>query len=171
MIIVAIVLSGLVTLFKVKEDFYIDAIIDDTGSCYLDDGTCLHDDRDMTLYIIGWILSGALLIMGMYVMIFDKTQRVLAEHQLKVSGALKEYAEKESTKGKFEAFLAGFNNDEQLILKAIHEQEGITQSTLRYRTGISKTSLSLILKSFEDREIVSRKKSGKTNEVFLRKKF
>ena len=50
-------------------------------------------------------------------------------------------------------------------------QEGIKQSTLRYKTDMSKTTLSLMLKSLEERKFVKRKPSGKTNQVYLVKKF
>jgi len=169
-IIVGILLGTFVYTSKVKEDSYIKLFVDANGSCFLEDGTCLHN-RVLTRFILGGILSAALIILGTYLVFFDKTQKVLAEHQIKVSSALKEAKEQEKEKDEFQAFLAGFNQDEKNILKAIKEQDGIKQSTLRYRTGISKSTLSLLLKSLEEKEIISRKPSGKTNEVFLRKKF
>jgi DNA-binding MarR family transcriptional regulator len=166
-IIVGVLLAVFVFLAKAKEDSYINNYIKEKGSCYLADGTCLHDTRDYSLYIGGWVLSASLIILGVYLVVFDRTQAALAEHQVKVSSALKEAKEKDE----FSAFLAGFTDDEQKVIKAIKEQDGIKQSTLRYRTGMSKTAVSLMLKSLEERDIVSRKDSGKTNEVYLRKKF
>ena len=170
-LIIGILMAGVIYLNKLKEDKHINDYIAEQGTCYLADGTCLHADRDISLYIIGWILSAALVILGFYLLIFDKTQKILAEHQVKVSSALKEAQEKEKEKDEFNAFLAGFNENERTVLKAIKEQDGILQSTLRYRTGFSKTTLSLLLKSFEDKGIITRAESGKTNKVFLKKVF
>jgi len=170
-IIVGVILAGVVYTIKVKEDKAIKLVINETGSCYLSDGTCLHEDRDYVPYIIGFTLSAALLILGLYLMMFDKTQQRLAENQIKIAEALHGAKIADKEKDEFKAFISGFTEDEQKIIKAVKEQEGIKQSTLRFRTGLSKSTLSLLLKSLEERDIIKRKESGKTNEVYLRKKF
>jgi uncharacterized membrane protein len=171
LVVAGIILAGLVFLLKYREDRQLNLMIQEQGTCFLKDGTCLHESQDYTLYIFGWIISVGLIILGIYLVFFDKTQQLLARQNLEVSSALKEAKKQEKEKDEFHAFLSGFNADEQAVLKAIREQDGILQSTLRYRTGMSKTSLSLMLKSLEERGIISRKISGKSNQIYLRKKF
>ncbi|MBS1267218.1 MAG: hypothetical protein MAG795_01190 [Candidatus Woesearchaeota archaeon] len=170
-IILGIVFAAVIYSVKVREDNYIANIVDETGSCYLSDGTCLHKDRNITTYLIGGAVSVAMLFFGLYLRFIDKTQEFLEKHQKQVSKALSKAKKEERKKDEFQAFLAGFEEDEQKILKAVKDQEGIKQSTLRYKTNLSKTAVSLILKSLEEKGFVSRKPSGKTKEVYLVKKF
>lgn len=163
----AVLLLVFLFFFKAQQDQYISTIIDEQGSCYLDDGTCLHEDRNFTLLYLGGIITLAILILGIYLIYFDKTQQMLVAQHKEVSSALKTAKEKDE----FKAFISGFNDQEQKILKTVYDKEGIKQSTLRYKTGISKTLLSLVLKKLEERDIIYRKESGKTKEIFLKKKF
>ncbi|HII72008.1 TPA: MarR family transcriptional regulator [Candidatus Woesearchaeota archaeon] len=171
LIIVGLLLASLIYVVKVREDDYIRLVMQKESSCFLDDGTCLHADREIMVYVFGWALALALIIFGVYLGFIDKTQKHLEKHQRTITRALQEAKAQEKSKDEFSAFLAGFGEDEQKVLKAIREQDGIQQSTLRYRTGLSKTALSLMLKEFEKKGIISRKESGKTNEVYLQKKF
>ncbi len=166
-IIIGVLLGVFVYMAKAREDWYINNIIMQTGSCFLSDGTCLHAQQSMGTFVFGGALAFGLVLLGIYLIVFDKTQRVLAMQHERVSSALLEAKKDE----RFNAFLSGFNADEQKVLGAIREQDGILQSTLRYRAGMSKAGLSIMLKSLEERGIVSRKVSGRTNAVYLRKTF
>ena len=169
LICIGIIIALLLVFAKAKEDYYIDQLIvaNTTGTCVLPDGYCLHEDRNWSFYIAGSILSSALILLGLYLLFFDKTYELLSQQQKEFTKEVKE----SKKKSEFEAFLSGFTDEEQLVLKAIHEQEGIKQDTLRFKTGISKSSLSLLLSSLEKREFITRKPAGKTNQIFLRKKF
>jgi len=49
-----ILVAGLTYVQKVHDDRIINQVITEQGgSCYLADGTCLHNDRDYTAYVIG----------------------------------------------------------------------------------------------------------------------
>ncbi|MFH1591380.1 MAG: MarR family transcriptional regulator [archaeon] len=171
-IIVGVLAAASVLVFKIQDDALVNAVIvSQGGSCYLDDGTCLHKDRPFWPYILGGAVAAGLVLLGLYLALFDRTQETLAKQHVQVATALKEAKQRETGKEKFEAFLSGFSDDERSVLGAVHEQDGITQATLRYRIGMSKTALSMVLKELELKNAVSRKPKGKTNEVFLRQKF
>jgi uncharacterized membrane protein len=171
LIIIGVLMAAFVTVAKLREDSHINAYVAKEKTCFLDDGTCLHAASGSLFYIFGGVISAAIIILGVYLVFFDKTQQMLATQGLEISAALKEAKVQEKAKDEFGAYLAAFNPDEQKVIKAVREQDGIEQSTLRYRTGITKSSLSLLLQSLEGREVISRKPAGKTNKVYLRKKF
>ncbi|MBI5797477.1 hypothetical protein HZA98_01075 [Candidatus Woesearchaeota archaeon] len=168
LIIIGVLMSIFVFMAKNKEAKFIDTIVHQNGgSCFVQSNSCLTNDEDFTLYYLGAVLSAIVVLFGVYLIFIDKAQKEIHQQHREVAYALKEVKEKDE----FQAYIAGFSPEEQLVLKAIHEQEGIQQSTLRYRTGMPKTSLSLLLKSLEERGIISKKEHGKTNQLFLIKKF
>ncbi len=168
LVIIGLVLTILTSLAKEKEDFYIDTLIEENdGVCVLENDYCLHQDRKLGGYIVGWVMGGSTIILGLYLLLFDKSHQQFTQQQEKFTKELKEAKKKDE----FAAYVAGFSEDEQSVLKAIKEQDGIKQSTLRFRTGISKATLSLMLKQLEEKKVISRKVSGKTKEVYLQKKF
>lgn len=176
LIIVGIALAALFYKIKLDEEetiLTITSLRGDPTDCFLEDGTCLHQQQSKT-YIVGEAFALVLFSLGVYLLFFDKTKQILAlqaEQNLKVAGALQKAEEEKKKDEKFTAFLAGFSEDERKILEAIHEQEGILQSTLRFRAGLTKTDVSLILKKFEEKGIVTKKPEGNTNKVYLRKVF
>lgn len=72
---------------------------------------------------------------------------------------------------KFELILKAMDDNEKKVLKAVKEQEGITQSTLKYRTDLSKAKVSQILTSFERKHLIKRELKGKTYAVYLNESF
>lgn len=150
LVILGILISGITLMNKSKEDFYIDELSQTlNGTCVLDSGYCLHEDRDWTSYVIGWVLGIVLFIAGIYLLIFPKLPK------------------KDVSKD----FLDLFNEEEKKVLMVVKDNDGIQQSTLRYKSGLSKATVSLILNDLEKRNIVARKPYKKTKLVYLKKRF
>ena len=53
-------------------------------------------------------------------------------------------------------------------MKAIKEQDGITQNTLRLRVDMSKAKLSYVLQELEKRNLIKRIQKGKTLAIYLK---
>lgn len=161
LLVIGISLATLIFLVKLRQDSLITQVINERGSCYLEDGTCLHADRDLIFYIIGWVVSAAVLALGIYLIFFEKSQRAIIstlDNQKKI----------QTEEEKFNILLKGLTQDEQKVIKAIKEQDGITQQTLRLRTDLHKSKLSIILDGLEKKGLIARKEKGKTKQVFLK---
>ena len=104
--------------------------------------------------------------LGFYLLFFNKGEKEI----LREEDILKEINEEKTqntAEDKFNLLLRPLDDNERNVLKAIKDQEGITQSTLKYRANLSKAKVSQILTDFEKKNLIARKVKGKTYEVFL----
>lgn len=169
-IIFSLFLAIFVAAAKDTQDKQIDMYIMQEGTCYLEDGTCLHQDTQNSIYFIGWILSAIMMSFGIYLLAFDSSKKIL-ENQERISSQLVQVKEEDKKKDEFKAFLSAFSEDKQKILRLIHDHEGITQSTLRFKSSLSKAHLSGLVRELEKENHISRKVKGKTYELYLVKNF
>ena len=102
--------------------------------------------------------------LGMYLLFFSTSEEAILKR-------LEEEKNKKVEQDKFELILKAMDDNEKKVLKAIKEQEGITQSTLKYRTDLSKAKVSQILTDFERKQLIKRESKGKTYSVYLMENF
>ncbi len=102
--------------------------------------------------------------LGFYLLFFSTSEEAILKR-------LEEEKNMKIEQNKFELILKAMDDNEKKVLKAIKEQEGITQSTLKYRTDLSKAKVSQILTDFEKKNLVKREIKGKTYAVYLTENF
>jgi ribosomal protein S25 len=136
------------------------------GSCTCElmqeGGTCPYETPAGSIvdYVaLGLIFSMAAL--GVYLIFFEKSQKAIVQ-------TLENHKKIQTEQEKFDILLKGLNEDEQKVIRAVKEQDGITQQTLRFRTDMHKSKLSIVLDGLEKKGLVKRVEKGKTNQVFLK---
>ena len=102
--------------------------------------------------------------LGIYLLFFSTSEEAILKR-------LEEEKNMKVEQDKFELILKSMDDSEKRVLKAIKEQEGITQSTLKFRTDLSKAKVSQILTDFEKKHLVKRELKGKTYAVYLTENF
>jgi len=102
--------------------------------------------------------------LGIYLLFFSTSEEAILKR-------LEEEKNMKIEQNKFEFILKALDENEKKVLKAIKEQEGITQSTLKYRTDLSKSKVSQILTDFEKKQLIKRELKGKTYAVYLIENF
>ena len=102
--------------------------------------------------------------LGIYLLFFSTSEEAILKR-------LEEEKHMKIEQNKFELILKAMDDNEKKVLKAIKEQEGITQSTLKYRTDLSKAKVSQILTDFEKKHLIKREEKGKTYAVYLIENF
>lgn len=160
-LIVGLVLASSIYLIKIKEDSMINKVIAERNSCFLEDGTCLHNDRNFTFYTVGWIFSAILIALSIYLILFEKSQKIIIS-------TLEKQKHIQSEDEKLNILFKGLDEDEKKIINAVKDQDGITQQTLRLRTDLHKSKLSILLDKLEKKNLIKRIEKGKTKQVFLK---
>ena len=102
--------------------------------------------------------------LGIYLLFFSTSEEAILRR-------LEEEKNIKIGQDKFGLILKAMDDNEQKIIKAIKEQEGITQSTLKFRTDLSKAKVSQILTDFEKKHLIKRELKGKTYSVHLMENF
>ncbi len=159
-----------VFIFKMQVDTLTNDIMIATGGSCIQDGKCLHEQSDFPIYI-GIALIFMMLALGLYLLFFERSREAGEKIHRELIGSLRETKKKHDKDEKFEFLLKALNEDEQKIMKAVKDQDGIEQATLRIRTGMSKTKLSVVLSELEKKGLVSKVPEGKKNKVFLKGAF
>ncbi|MEM4266934.1 MAG: hypothetical protein QW404_02675 [Candidatus Nanoarchaeia archaeon] len=169
LIIAALIIVGIFFYIKSETERLIDIQVAQTGSCY-QGSICSHERANTTTYI-GIGLAAFIAALGFYLLFFEKGHKILMESQEKITTALQKERKDKAEEEKFQALMAGLDEDEKKVIKVVREEEGIQQSTLKYRVGLSKTKLSMVIKSLETKKLITKEEAGKTNKIFLKKPF
>ncbi len=122
---------------------------------------CKTIERMLSLSHIAIGIFSFILALGFYLLFFNKTEKAILEK-------LEKEKELKVDDMKFKILMKALDPFEQKAIEAIREQDGITQNTLRLRTDMSKSKLSIVLKELEKRGLIKRIEKGKTLSVFLR---
>lgn len=163
--IIIIALSILVGIIIILFNNQISKINEEFCACNTcKTGDLCHDGKFPYLFTGGLAVIFAIVSLGFYLIFFEKSQQIILNKLEKDNVKL-------SQDEKFNFLLLGLDADEKTVLSAIKEQDGITQQTLRIRTNLHKSKLSLIVSSLEEKKLIKKEQKGKTNQLFLRVKL
>ncbi len=124
-------------------------------------GFCPMDIQGHWQTYAGLILTTAIAALGIYLIFFERSQK-------EIVSALNKQKQIKIKEEKFDILLKGLDKDEKKVIKAVKEQDGITQQTLRLRADLHKSKLSIVLDGLEKKGLVKRVAKGKTKQVFLK---
>lgn len=131
-----------------------------TLGCY-SNPNCFAIEKGLSVSHMAVGIFSFILALGFYLLFFNKTEKAILER------LEKEKVEKIED-AKFEMLMKALDPFEKKVIKAVHEQDGITQNTLRLRLDMSKAKLSYVLQELERRELIKRVEKGKTLAIYLK---
>jgi len=122
---------------------------------------CMEVENKVSMTNMAFGFFGFMFALGIYILLFNKSEERILKR-------LEEEKDKKIGDERFNIILMALDSYEKKVMKAVKEHDGITQSTLRLRTDMSKAKLSYVLQELEKRNLIKRIKKGKTLQVFLR---
>ena len=159
-----------IVIFKMQiDDLATTLMLESDGVCILD-GKCVHEQSDFPVYL-GGAFTFITLALGFYLLFFDKSQKYANRTNKEIVKVLQETKKKQTSDEKFNLVLKGLSSDEKKVVKAVKDQDGIEQATLRIRTDLSKTKLSVVLSDLEKKNFIKKIPQGKKNKIYLKIAF
>ncbi len=170
LIVISIMFIIAVAIFKIQVDNLVDQLMIETGGTCIQEGKCLHEQNNFPVYI-GVAIAFIALALGLYLIFFEKSQKYAERTHKEIVSSLKETKKKQDEDERFGILLKALNEDEKKVMTAVREQNGIEQATLRIRTDLSKTKLSVMLSELEKKGLVKKVPQGKKNRIHLKNTF
>jgi uncharacterized membrane protein len=134
------------------------------AGCRYDISTCPQAEDTSVPHSAGIGIVILAVLLGLYL--------IRTEHmQKKILGQLEQKHQELGKNDRRTMLLELLTSDERKVMEGVLAQPGITQATLRLRTGMSKPKLSMLLKALEERNVIVKEENGRTNTVHLKKEF
>ena len=168
-ILIGVLFILVLTIFKIQiNGLTADLMKMSNGSCFLEDGTCVHE-QNLIPIVAGISLAIFTIALGIYLLYFSKAEKSFTEINKQLLSEVKAGKSKSSSDEKFKILMQGLDEDEKKVITAVKDQVGISQSTLKFRTDLSKTKLSVVLSQLEKKSLISKVKKGKINNIYIKK--
>lgn len=121
--------------------------------------SCQPIQQSLSLTHFAFGAFGFLFALGFYLIFFSRGEEAIIRR-------LEADTNKKLEQEKFSILMKGLDEYEQKVVKAIKEQNGITQNTLRLRVDMSKAKLSQVLTELEKKNLIHREPESKTLAVY-----
>lgn len=156
-----IVLLGIAVVFSVLLVLLTNSFFDraEQLGCYPDTEACIAVDSSLAVTHVGFGVIGFVLALGVYLLFFySGEQAIIRRLEDEKSSSLKD--------ARLDLIMRAMDDSEKSVFRAVVEQDGISQSTLVLRSGLSKSKVSEILSDFEAKKLVKKVKKGKINFIY-----
>jgi len=167
LIAIAIIFTIPLIIFKIQVNNLVATTMELGGGTCIRNGICEHQQSNLPVYI-GIVIIVLTLSLGLYLIFFEKGQKLLQETHETLVKRLEETKKERSKDEKFDILLKGLDEYEKKVINAVKEQDGIKQNTLRLRTDMSKSKLSLVLTELEKKNLIKKVPEGKTNKIYIK---
>ena len=124
------------------------------------DAVCGKIDTSLNVMHFAFGIVGFILALGVYLLFFYSGEQAILKR-------LEDEKERKLSDDTHSIMMRAMDKHEKNIFSAIKEQNGISQSTLVLRSGLSKAKVSEVLSGFEKKNLVRKEKKGKVNHIFL----
>lgn len=159
--IIMIAIAAVIALFGAWLKTYNDKIAqvqyNQTGSCYLPDGTCLHATSDSILYS-SFGIAIIIIIIGVYLLLRKNEKKTIIKNIKNVKNNIVTEAPKTLTP------------EAKIIFDLTAQYGSILQGELVSKSGMDKVRVSRLLDKLEMQGLIERKRHGMSNLVVLKKK-